>query len=60
MEWFETLALFGYDTELGEMRKDNDVNLVPRVVEKALVPKLQRKISVAVESSLLSSIDQLS
>ncbi len=46
MEWFETLTLFGYDAESCEIHKDDDdINIVPRVVEKALVPKLACKNS---------------
>jgi GC-rich sequence DNA-binding factor len=40
MDWFEMLALYGYDAESKEIQKnDDDVNLLPRVVEKTLVPK---------------------
>ena len=46
MDWFEMLALYGYDAELREVRKDDDVNLLPRVVEKALMPKFLCKASV--------------
>jgi hypothetical protein len=46
MDWFEMLALYGYDAESKEIQKnDDDVNLLPRVVEKTLVPKFLCKAS---------------
>ncbi|GAB6030568.1 GC-rich sequence DNA-binding factor [Chamberlinius hualienensis] len=42
MAWYETLVFYGCDerTNLDTLRKDPDINLVPLVVDRVVIPKL--------------------
>jgi GC-rich sequence DNA-binding factor len=47
-KWYDTLILYGLkegETEDG-LRQDPDLQLVPIIIEKVLLPKLTRKCSV--------------
>lgn len=42
MNWFETLVFYGFEETAGldALRNDSDVNLVPLVVDKVIIPKI--------------------
>ena len=47
-KWYDTLILYGLkegETEDG-LKQDPDLQLVPTIIEKVLLPKLTRKCSV--------------
>jgi GC-rich sequence DNA-binding factor len=55
-KWYDTLILYGLkegETEEG-LRQDPDLQLVPIIIEKVLLPRLTRKCS-AVQFSYISA-----